>query len=1025
MTGTSMAAPMVAGAAALLRSVDPTADYLDIKDFILSTLDPMPSLEAMGRELVNNGRLNLARAVLAANGVNDPPVADDLELLFQVGEQQIAGVVSARDPESSNLTYSLWDHPRYGSLTFLSNGEFTYEPDPTFTSGYDRFTFIANDGELNSAPATVTLAVNEIGLDWHEGYIRACIDNDELGDFDFAAAVAVGADLLVVGSPGTSTLESAGINPSDHVRTFMRTADDTWIYSGSLNLAGGPNNNIGYSVAIEEYVTGDSTIVVGAPNTAMNTENDSRSIFIYDKEPSENWPDVIPSTITPLDQDADAFNLFGCSVAIDGDTIVVGAANDGNGTGAVYVFEKQPTGWDSSAYTKFTGGLQDVGFGCSVAICGDTIIIGSMGSVSDPGSAYIIEKGMGWSANAPRIQLQADTPASGDEFGFSVAIYEATAIVGAPGSSSDRGAAYVFWEDSAWSTLNQGQLLASDGAAGDRFGHAVSTDGGRAVVGAPNRDVAPNLEYVGAGYVYDRAGNDWEDYFSATPLSLHEFQLLGSIGGEEDIFGFAVGISGNTIVAGAPGYFSSPAGTGTRHLGLAYLYEANHLPAVNSITVDCDGSVPVSSRVEAFDFDGDEMTFSTVSGPPNGTLSWLDPNLGTFLYTPGPSHQDGDWFSFRATDGDGYSSVATVTFTPVPQVIAAGVSRTGSGWSADSTQWPGSVLPWAGVNEINVTFDEAIDPTSVSLDKVSVSTAGGSSVSLLSVSVAGSVLTIKLANGISLSGEETYEIEILDSVTDLDGNRLDGEMAAGTFPSGDLISGGAWRYSITTLTGDADGDGYVGADDLDLVRANWGSQVTPGDLSVGDVFPDGVISGDDLDAVRDNWGAGTPPQRGAGGRGGESPIRIETIDNPLDGYITHDLLFAVVENWLSAELKLDLTRGSLYQDRDGGDTTPHPGLLAERSTVVYDTYLSGGSANADVTVFGGAVDLGGSSEFVMTENEIDATWFSTSKTDARLLQLARLTFSGDAVGTWSMRVSDSIGAVHFVSGTILDGRLYI
>ena len=55
--------------------------------------------------------------------------------------------------------------------------------------------------------------------------------------------------------------------------------------------------------------------------------------------------------------------------------------------------------------------------------------------------------------------------------------------------------------------------------------------------------------------------------------------------------------------------------------------------------------------------------------------------------------------------------------------------------------------------------------------------------------------------------------------------------------------------------------------------------------------------------------------------------------------------------------------------------------------------------DAGVTIFGGAVDLGGSSEFIMDDDKISATWFSTTKTDASLPQLARLTFSADAVGT--------------------------
>jgi len=58
-----------------------------------------------------------------------------------------------------------------------------------------------------------------------------------------------------------------------------------------------------------------------------------------------------------------------------------------------------------------------------------------------------------------------------------------------------------------------------------------------------------------------------------------------------------------------------------------------------------------------------------------------------------------------------------------------------------------------------------------------------------------------------------------------------------------------------TLPGDLDGDGFVGSADLDIVRANWGSTVTAGDLMMGDPSGDGTVGSADLDIVRANWGA--------------------------------------------------------------------------------------------------------------------------------------------------------------------------
>ncbi len=65
------------------------------------------------------------------------------------------------------------------------------------------------------------------------------------------------------------------------------------------------------------------------------------------------------------------------------------------------------------------------------------------------------------------------------------------------------------------------------------------------------------------------------------------------------------------------------------------------------------------------------------------------------------------------------------------------------------------------------------------------------------------------------------------------------------------------------LPGDLDGDGVVGGDDLDIVRANWGRQVEAGASHLGDASGDGLVNGSDLDIVRANWGqrtAATAPE---------------------------------------------------------------------------------------------------------------------------------------------------------------------
>jgi len=67
----------------------------------------------------------------------------------------------------------------------------------------------------------------------------------------------------------------------------------------------------------------------------------------------------------------------------------------------------------------------------------------------------------------------------------------------------------------------------------------------------------------------------------------------------------------------------------------------------------------------------------------------------------------------------------------------------------------------------------------------------------------------------------------------------------------------------SALLGDLNADGFVGGDDLDIVRSFWGQNVEAGNLLQGDPSGDGFVGGDDLDIVRGNWGGGTPPAPGA------------------------------------------------------------------------------------------------------------------------------------------------------------------
>ena len=212
--------------------------------------------------------------------------------------------------------------------------------------------------------------------------------------------------------------------------------------------------------------------------------------------------------------DGAAGDGFGRSVAIDGNTIVVGAYLDDNGTtdsGSAYVFFWDGLSW--SEQDKLTAGGAATGnwFGISVSISGDTVLVGAddenSGAAVGPGSAYVfVRSGVIWSEQA---QLTASDATPEDFFGNSVSVQGDTAVVGAFGdddSGESSGSVYVFVREGVTWT-EQDKVTASDGVAFDSFGQSVGLDGNVFFVGTMRDD--DDGSSSGSAYLFVRARETW------------------------------------------------------------------------------------------------------------------------------------------------------------------------------------------------------------------------------------------------------------------------------------------------------------------------------------------------------------------------------------------------------------------------------------------------------------------------------------------------------------------------------------
>jgi hypothetical protein len=352
--------------------------------------------------------------------------------------------------------------------------------------------------------------------------------------------------------------------------------------AAKLTIAdGAAGDNLGASGGLGNNGVGISgnTIVASAAafSATLSGSPQPGAVYVF-VEPSGGWRSETQSAkLTPADT-APGDN-FGWSVAISGPTIVAGSpfatVNGNAGQGAAYVFVEPRSGWRNQTQTqtaKLTAsdGAAGDNLGLSVGISGDTIVTGSpIATVNGnfgQGAAYVfVEPRGGWRNQTQAAKLTASDGAEGATLGIDVAISRKTIVAGAPDeeqSTPGPGAVYVFREPQhGWQSATQtAELTASDGTSGDSLGLSVGISGDTIVGGAPFATVNEN-PFQGAAYVFVEPRQGW---VNETEIA----KLTASDGAAGDILGAMVGLSDDTIVAGAP--FATVNGNASQ--GAAYVF---------------------------------------------------------------------------------------------------------------------------------------------------------------------------------------------------------------------------------------------------------------------------------------------------------------------------------------------------------------------------------------------------------------------------------------------------------------------
>ena len=463
--------------------------------------------------------------------------------------------------------------------------------------------------------------------------------SDGLRGDEFGYSVAVDGDTAVIGAYQDDHTDAGGNAGSAYVFTKV---SGVWSQVAKLTASDGDTSDeFGYSVAVS-----GETVVVGAhlddhTDGDGDTDDDEGAAYVFTK-PFTGWADMTQTAkLTAFG--AAASDEFGISVAVDGNTVLVGAHQYESGKGAAYVFTKPYTGWaDSNETAKFiaSDAAANDEFGISVALDGDTAVIGAYhddhtddgNTIGNAGSAYVFTKVSGvWSQKAKLIAVDG---AANDEFGISVAVNGDTVVVGARQNDTSSGAAYLFTEVSGvWKHV--AKLTADDGAANDEFGISVAVDGDTIVVGAHQDD--DNGDLSGSAYVFTRdSAGGWRQ----------RDKLTASAGEAGDRYGYSVGVSGDAIVVGAysddrneantgavyflriPGWTDilDSAATTTSHIVTGLTNNVEHTFQVRGVNAAGGGSA--SARVggtPTFAIPNRPTGFAADAGDAVVDLSWVDP----------------------------------------------------------------------------------------------------------------------------------------------------------------------------------------------------------------------------------------------------------------------------------------------------------------------------------------------------------------------------------------------------------------
>ncbi len=569
--------------------------------------------------------------------------------------------------------------------------------------------------------------------------------------------VAIAGDTAILGAKGT---DIPGATNAGAAYVFTRSGT-VWTQEAMLQASdGATGDSFGQAVALTTTASPADTVLVGSPYANAGAAY-TGAAYVFTHE-GGTWTQQAKLVAS----DAAAHDIFGFSVALSGTTALIGAYHDdtihGAAAGSAYVFTRDGAAWTERANLVPSTGGPNFSFGFSVALSGDTALVGSrdasVGGVTGTGAAHVfVRNGTTWS------QQQALEPGAAQLygiFGCAVALSGDRALVGSTLSDSSAGprsgSGYIFNRTgTVWTA--QAKLVIAGGAADDFFGYAVALEGNTALIGACTADTTAGSN-AGCAYVFTRGGNVWtprkkltandaasEDHFGSSVaitadkavigapaddnggktdsgsayVFLHvgtawvfEEKLLASDGATQDNFGHSVALDGDKVLVGAP----AADGTGGADYGAVYAFQWNGLNWSDEQKLTHDSLNEYSQFGYSIALSGD---FAVV-GAPGTDADGID--VGRAYAFAWNTPVAGDWSlhsvlsAFTSVGGYlGYSVALDGDTALIGAPFAAGIGRPYQGKAVvfvrSGDSWTGPVMLAApdGAADDNFGYSVAID----------------------------------------------------------------------------------------------------------------------------------------------------------------------------------------------------------------------------------------------------------------------------------------------------------------------------